>query len=78
MSNFIFDSVNYFSALEFIYAQSPESMKGLLTGLYFFVLGLTSIPSSALYYLYKDSLKNRVLLPFYAAFTIIMVGYRGP
>ena len=78
MSHYIFDWWFFISVLEFIYAQSPESMKGLLTGLYFFVLGLTSIPSSALYYLYKDSLKNRVLVPFYAAFTIIMVGHRGP
>ena len=63
-----------FTVLEFIYAQSPESMKGLLSGLFYFFLGLTSIPSSALYYIYKDSRENRVLVLFHAAFTIIMVG----
>ena len=62
------------SVLEFIYAQSPESMKGLLTGLFYFLIGVTSIPSSALYYLYKTSVKNKVLLPFHAAFIILMVG----
>ena len=65
---------NSHTVLEFIYAQSPESMKGLLTGLYYFFLGLTSIVSSAMYYLYKDNLdQNKVLLPFYTAFTIIQV-----
>ena len=28
--------------LEFIYAQSPESMKGLLTGLFYFAFGFFS------------------------------------
>ena len=59
--------------LEFIYAQSPESMKGLLTGLFYFFLGVASIPSAALYYLYKTSLENKTLLPFYIALTIITV-----
>ena len=61
-------------ALEFIYAQSPESMKGLLTGLFYFFLGIASIPSAALYYLYKTTLENKILLPFYIALTIITVG----
>ena len=70
--------LSYFSShtpvLEFIYAQSPESMKGLLTGLYFLIYGLTSIPSSALYYLYTtNTQQNRELLPFYGVFTVLMV-----
>jgi hypothetical protein len=59
--------------LEFIYAQSPESMKGLLTGLYFLFFGLSSIPAIALFYLFKDTKENRVLLAFHAVFTILMV-----
>jgi dipeptide/tripeptide permease len=61
------------SVLEFIYAQSPESMKGLLSGLFYFFLGLTSIPSSALYYIYRESRENRILVRFHAGFTAIMV-----
>ena len=65
---FVFTSV-----LEFIYAQSPESMKGLLTGLYYCFFGLSSIPGAAAYYLYQTSLDNKVLLPFHTVFTVIMV-----
>ncbi|CAI8051370.1 Solute carrier family 15 member 4, partial [Geodia barretti] len=61
------------SVLEFIYAQSPESMKGLLSGLFYFFLGLTSIPSSALLYIYRESRENRILVRFHAGFTVIMV-----
>ncbi|CAI8024642.1 Protein NRT1/ PTR FAMILY 5.8 [Geodia barretti] len=61
------------SVLEFIYAQSPESMKGLLTGLYYLFRGLSSTVSSALFLLYKNSIKNRELSPFYAVFTIVQV-----
>ena len=64
-----------FAVLEFIYAQSPESMKGLLTGLYYLFRGLSSTVSSALFLLYKNSVKNRELSPFYAVFTIVQVNY---
>ena len=63
----------YLAVLEFIYAQSPESMKGLLTGLYYLFRGLCSIPSSALFFLYKDSIRNKELSPFYGAFTVVQV-----
>lgn len=36
--------------LEFIYAQSPESMKGLLTGLYYFIIGAFSGVGSLIFY----------------------------
>lgn len=38
--------------LEFIYAQSPESMKGLLIGLFYFVFGLCSGSVSFFFYRY--------------------------
>ena len=59
--------------LEFIYAQSPESMKGLLTGLFYFFGGLSSIGSSLMFYLYSRSLENKTLVPFYTALTIVQV-----
>ena len=37
-------------ALEFIYAQSPENMKGLMTGLFYLIFGVFSGLSSALFY----------------------------
>ena len=62
-----------FIALEFIYAQSPESMKGLLTGLFYLILGLTSILSSGVYYAYSHTLEDRRLAPFHGVFTLIQV-----
>ena len=63
------------AVLEFIYAQSPESMKGFLTGLFFFILGLSNISSSVVFYKYPKSLKSYMLLPYHVAFTIIQVQY---
>ena len=62
-----------YTVLEFIYAQSPESMKGFLTGLFFFFDGFSSIFSSAVYYKSPEKLQNKNLVLFYAAFTIIQV-----
>ena len=61
------------SALEFIYAQSPESMKGLLTGLFFFLFGIISIPSSVVFYAYSGSTEDQKLVRLHGAFAIIQV-----
>ena len=63
------------AVLEFIYAQSPESMKGFLTGLFYFIYGLSNISSSVVFYKYPKSLKSYMLLPYDVAFTIIQVQY---
>lgn len=40
------------AGLEFIYAQSPEQMKGFLTGLFYLVFGLFSGAASLFFYYY--------------------------
>ena len=40
------------TGLEFIYAQSPEQMKGLLTGLFYLVFGLFSGAASLVFLYY--------------------------
>ncbi|CAI8051365.1 Protein NRT1/ PTR FAMILY 3.1 [Geodia barretti] len=52
------ETLTYTSALEFIYAQSPESMKGMLTGLFYFTLGIFSGGSTVLFYLYLRPSSN--------------------
>ena len=60
------------TVLEFIYAQSPESMKGLLTGLFYFVLGLSSIAATVVFYKYpKTHMDKYQILPYHITFTII-------
>lgn len=45
--------------LEFIYAQSPEQMKGLLTGLFYLIFGLFS-GSATLFFLYYPANSNHL------------------
>ena len=42
------------TGLEFIYAQSPESMKGLLTGLFYCVFGISSGGGILVYYFFTQ------------------------
>ena len=44
--NFIY----YFAGLEFIYAQSPDSMKGLLIGLFYFIFGAFNAVGTGLFW----------------------------
>ena len=37
------------SGLEFIYAQSPEHMKGLLTGIFYFIVGICNAGAALLF-----------------------------
>ena len=39
-------------ALEFVYAQAPESMKGMLTGLLYFIFGIFSGGSTTTFYFF--------------------------
>ena len=48
-SVFVYVSV---PGLEFIYAQSPEQMKGFLTGLFYLTFGLFSGAASLFFYFY--------------------------
>ena len=67
-------SLFHAAVLEFIYAQSPESMKGLLTGLFFFVLGISSISATVVFFKYPVGETNSYqLLPYYVAFTIVQI-----
>lgn len=67
--------------LEFIYAQSPESMKGLLTGLFYCVFGIFSGVAVLVFYKFPKSTLNgtNTILWFYVIFTVIgslgFVGY---
>ena len=59
--------------LEFIYAQSPESMKGLLTGLFYCVFGIFSGVAVLVFYKFPKSTLNgtNTILWFYVIFTVI-------
>ena len=48
-------------------------MKGLLTGLFFFILGFTSIFSSVVFFAYCNSIRDLQLVHLHGAFTIIQV-----
>ena len=50
-------SLCFCSGLEFIYAQSPEQMKGVLTGLFYLVFGLFSGAACLFFFFYpvKDN-----------------------
>lgn len=62
------------TALEFIYAQSPEYMKGILTGLFFFFeFGISAMFSSVVYEVYPKTTQNNQLILFHIVFTIIQV-----
>ena len=62
------------TVVEFIYAQSPEYMKGLLTGLLFFLLvGIAPMLSSVVFTVYPESRKNNELILYHTVFTIIQV-----
>ena len=71
----------YSIGLEFIYAQSPESMKGLLTGLFYCVFGIFSGVAVLVFYKFPKSTLNgtSTILWFYVIFTVIgslgFVGY---
>ena len=59
--------------LEFIYAQSPESMKGLLTGLFYCIFGIFSGVAVLVFYKFPKSTLNgtNTILWFYVIFTVI-------
>ena len=61
--------------LEFIFAQAPEQMKGLLTGLFYFMFGLCDAISSTFFYRYPtDPTSNNGInfrLWFYVTSTVI-------
>lgn len=59
--------------LEFIYAQSPESMKGLLTGLFYCVFGIFSGVAVLVFYKFPKSTLDgtNTILWFYVIFTVI-------
>ena len=48
----------FITVLEFVYAQSPESMKGILTGLLYFILGIFSGGSTTAFYIFSESSAN--------------------
>ena len=68
----VYDSSNnytpHFPALEFVYAQSPESMKGMLTGLYYFIIGLFGAGSTFSFYFFIKS-----TTPFEYYYLILLV-----
>ena len=41
--------------MEFVYAQSPESMKGMLTGLFYFIYSIFTGGSTTLFYFFIDA-----------------------
>ena len=55
------------TGLEFIYAQSPESMKGLLTGLFYFIFGVFSAVGTTIF---KTMLPYNVLWSYGAVLMI--------
>ena len=70
----LISSLCFSTVLEFIYAQSPEYMKGLLTGLVFFLLiGISPMLSSVVFTVYPKSTKNNELILYHTVFTIIQV-----
>lgn len=58
-----------FPGLEFIYAQSPNSMKGMLSGLLYLALGIFSGIGSVVFYKYP--ITPYTLAWFYFIFVII-------
>ena len=57
--------------LEFIYAQSPDSMKGLLTGLFYFVFGVFAAVGITIFF----KLNSSVVHLFYTILSVSMVGF---
>ena len=66
-------------ALQFIYAQSPENMKGLLIGLFYFIIGLFNGGGTLLFHWYPlhENLDGiNYILWYYIILTIIgMLGF---
>ncbi len=60
----------YIAGLEFIYAQAPEPMKGLLTGLFYFMFGVFGGISNILFYLFPTQEDNPFTLWFYVLLLI--------
>lgn len=63
------------TGLEFIYAQAPEEMKGLLTGLFYFVFGICeAISSVSIYFFTTDVIRTNgvnYVLWFYVTFIVV-------
>ena len=60
----------HFAVLEFIFAQSPESMKGMLTGILYFMHGIMSGGASIVFYVFLQLSP----LPFaFAYFYIVLL-----
>lgn len=61
--------------LEFIYAQSPDSMKGLITGLFYFAFGLFNGGGITFVLLYPigDTGGMDTILWFYVIFIVVSV-----
>ncbi len=51
-------SICFPTGLEFIYAQAPEPMKGLLTGLFYFMFGVFSGISNIIFYFFPFDVNN--------------------
>ena len=73
--HFYFSTIPYTFAsiaLEFIYAQAPEPMKGLLTGLFYFMFGVSGgISSIVFYFVPTDHQEVNYILWFYVFLTIL-------
>ena len=76
------------TALEFIYAQSPESMKGLLTGMFYLIFGAFSAGGALIFYFllfkhpgsnYEDIHGTNPVLGYYIILVVLgvlgVVGY---
>ena len=63
--------VTLFAVLEFIYAQSPESMKGMLTGIFFFIGGIFSAGASIVFFVFVHP--NSPLLYQFSYFYLIVL-----
>lgn len=62
-----------YAGVEFIYAQSPETMKGLLTGLLYLAYGVFRGVGVVFFhfYSYLDWTRGYAIMYFYVAFTVI-------
>ena len=69
-----------FIVLEFIYAQSPDNMKGLLIGCYYFLIGVWSAVATVIYFSLKAQLqqhhhdkKDTTIQWYYISFSVVSI-----
>ena len=80
MWSLLFISVSI--GLEFIYAQSPNNMKGLQTGMFYLIFGIFSAIGSTIYYnfpAFKDSYAHDTSdsLAAWFCFMLVVIGTIG-